>query len=261
MPSESGETMIAARYFQHLSRSAMEFLSLSPDADIYQLIAIRLRELLGDAIVAVASYDSRTRVLRQEALEGVGSLLESVTNLAGRPVKGFSSVVNAETEAKNRLGRLVKVEEGLYEGLLRTVPKGVTRTMERLMGIREVYGMGCVAGGECFGCVLFCLRSGAQLPPAEVVEAHVNQAAVAMQRRRAEVALRASEERYLALMERAADSYLVLSTAGIILYANNAVCRVVGYPREELVGRSVSDFIDPSDIANRPLPLGSVQPR
>ncbi len=67
--------------------------------------------------------------------------------------------------------------------------------------------------------------------------------------KKTEQALRASEERIRTLMEKVPDGVGVLSMDGRILYANPAICAMLGYSAEELAGRRVSDFQHPEDRA------------
>lgn len=65
--------------------------------------------------------------------------------------------------------------------------------------------------------------------------------------RNAETALRASEQRFRSLIEKSSDAIALLDTEGVILYAGPSSERVLGYGAEELIGRSVLEFIHPDD--------------
>jgi hypothetical protein len=70
------------------------------------------------------------------------------------------------------------------------------------------------------------------------------------ERKRAGEALRDSEERYRTLFKKAAEGILVAGTeTKKFLYANPAVCRMLGYTEEELAGLSVRDIHPPEDMA------------
>jgi PAS domain S-box-containing protein len=58
--------------------------------------------------------------------------------------------------------------------------------------------------------------------------------------------LKVSEERYRVIVERIEDGYfeIDLSRKGRYAFVNDAFCRIVGYSREELIGRSYTDFYD-----------------
>ena len=67
-----------------------------------------------------------------------------------------------------------------------------------------------------------------------------------VRRRRYEASLRKSKERYQDLYDNAPDMYLSIDAKTTrILACNNTVVRMLGYPRDEIVGRSVVEFYHP----------------
>jgi len=68
------------------------------------------------------------------------------------------------------------------------------------------------------------------------------------ERKRAEKALRASEERLRAMFQCAAEGILVSNFETLeLVYANPALCRMMGYTDKELTGMRVSDLHRPED--------------
>ena len=64
------------------------------------------------------------------------------------------------------------------------------------------------------------------------------------ERKRAEGALRASEERFRTLVDHATDAFGLVDDRGIIIDVNREACESRGYRREEMIGMSVSE-VDP----------------
>jgi PAS domain S-box-containing protein len=62
-------------------------------------------------------------------------------------------------------------------------------------------------------------------------------------RKRAEEALRESEERYRRIVETAQEGIWVIDAEGKVSYANERVAEMLGYPQAEVVGRPVDDFV------------------
>jgi PAS domain S-box-containing protein len=69
------------------------------------------------------------------------------------------------------------------------------------------------------------------------------------ERKRGEEALQRSEQHFRALIENGSDVITELDTQGTIRYESPSVERELGYPPDELIGRSLFDFIHPDDIA------------
>jgi PAS domain S-box-containing protein len=68
------------------------------------------------------------------------------------------------------------------------------------------------------------------------------------ERRQAVEALRQSEERYRTMLEEMEDSYFEVDLGGHLSFFTDAVCRDLGYSREELMGKSYKDFTAEEDI-------------
>jgi PAS domain S-box-containing protein len=66
-------------------------------------------------------------------------------------------------------------------------------------------------------------------------------------RKRAEAALRESEERFRQTFELAASGMAHVTLDGHLLRVNRSLCQILGYSREELVGRSVKELSHPDD--------------
>jgi PAS domain S-box-containing protein len=68
-------------------------------------------------------------------------------------------------------------------------------------------------------------------------------------RKRAEEALRLSEEQYRAVYSQAATGIAEADLSGRFVRANDRFCEIVGYPRDELIGVRFSDLTHPDDRA------------
>ncbi|MFO8010121.1 MAG: PAS domain S-box protein [Dehalococcoidia bacterium] len=69
------------------------------------------------------------------------------------------------------------------------------------------------------------------------------------EQKRAEEALRQSETRYRQLFDYAPDGVMILDGDGRILECSHSAMLLYGYPREEMIGSKVTDFMHPASIA------------
>ena len=66
-----------------------------------------------------------------------------------------------------------------------------------------------------------------------------------VQRRKAEEALRASEEKYRAIVENIRDGYCEVGSEGVITFANRAMAEITGYSMAEIVGKHRGELVAP----------------
>jgi two-component system, cell cycle sensor histidine kinase and response regulator CckA len=67
-------------------------------------------------------------------------------------------------------------------------------------------------------------------------------------RERAALVMREREERFRELVNQASDGIFVADRDGRYLDVNSAGCRLLGCEREEIVGKTIVDFIPPEDL-------------
>jgi PAS domain S-box-containing protein len=67
------------------------------------------------------------------------------------------------------------------------------------------------------------------------------------ERRRAEAALKASEQRFRALIENSADAITLFDATGKVVYDSPAAPGMLGYAPDELVGQSFLEYVHPDD--------------
>jgi len=63
-------------------------------------------------------------------------------------------------------------------------------------------------------------------------------------RKQAEEALRESEEKYRTILENMQEGYFEVDLAGNFTFFNDALYRILGYPRDELMGRNNREYMD-----------------
>lgn len=70
---------------------------------------------------------------------------------------------------------------------------------------------------------------------------------VRKKRKETEEALRRSEERYRTILENIEDGFFEVDLAGNLTYFNDAVCRMLGYSRDELLGMNNRQYSSPEN--------------
>ncbi|HEY7136045.1 MAG TPA: EAL domain-containing protein [Acidimicrobiia bacterium] len=81
-----------------------------------------------------------------------------------------------------------------------------------------------------------------------VISGHVITVRDVTERRQTALALAEAQERFRAAFEQAPIGMVLTTTAGLILRANYAIARMIGYTAEELVGMTMLDLTHPDDL-------------
>jgi PAS domain S-box-containing protein len=76
------------------------------------------------------------------------------------------------------------------------------------------------------------------------------QAADLIHQKRAEEALRSSEERYRQLVETASEGILQIDHSFLIIDLNERMAQMLGYPKDAIMGQYYSEFMSPEEMAD-----------
>jgi PAS domain S-box-containing protein len=80
-------------------------------------------------------------------------------------------------------------------------------------------------------------------------------------RKQAEMALRESEARFRSIFESVNDAIWILDPAGYLLQVNAVAAELLGYTREAMCGKHVSEFLSPDEAAEVSARLGHIRER
>jgi PAS domain S-box-containing protein len=171
-----------------LSRTAMDFVRLDLEDDIYEYIGERIYELFAKtAIVAVTAYDNELLHFTLKSIHGLSPIargyLRHTCDLDPANVSGQFS-----QRAYDMLlsGRFQKLPGGFVEICQVYLPSEIAKKIEEQLGLGEVYVVGFQRSGKIFGGVVLIQQEKTTELNHEILTAFVGQAAVAIERRRAQ---------------------------------------------------------------------------
>ncbi len=211
-----------------LSKAAIQFVDFPFDKDIYTFIGEVLQEFVGKkSIIVINSINEEKDILTTRTVIGLGKLSDKVAGFLGKQPVGMT--FNAKDEGLIKLydGKLHSNQEGLYGVLLKTVPKIVCNSIEKLFNLKEIYLIGFTKEKELSGtAVIFLEKNAEKLKNKQIIETFIKQASIAIQKRQAEEALHESEKQLQTLINSMPDFVCFKDGDGCWLMANEAAIRI-----------------------------------
>ena len=210
--------------------------------EIYEHFAEEVKKLIPFDRIAINTINYEDETVIVAYVTGVdvkdrlkGTAIPLVGTLAGEVVRTRKSMVIQAEDPKKVTDR--------FPGLL----------VSFQAGIRSLMAIPLISKDEVVGALHFhSTKSNAyhekDLRLAEEVgnqiAGAISNAQLFIERRKAEEALRQSEEKYRTILESIEDGYYEVDLAGKYTFFNDSMCRIYGYSREEFMGISYRQYTD-----------------
>lgn len=162
-----------------LSRTAMDLIEMDCDTDIFQYIGETIMGISDCAFVATVIFDTNTDSATVRSIAAKPGNLKVLQKLGINPI----GMTFSRDPEKKVFG--TRLEEGppIFFHLSHRLPEKVCRSLEKCLGIEKNYIMKLGHLDQYFGTVVIVLERGKDLANKELLEAFINQAAVALLRR------------------------------------------------------------------------------
>jgi len=256
-----GREMEHISEMKFLADTAMDFVEFPLEKDIFQYIGEKIQGIIGNAIVYVNEFDKERDGFVVRYLEGFGNNFKKVLSIVGKdPTKMVYKIGGSEISGeKSRVfvkegkaillsGKLTKWPGGFTEMSSRYVSKSASRIIKKLFNLGELYMIGISRKGEILGEVVILLRGQKEIKNVDFIETFVKQAAIALQRKNAEEALRQSRQEFISIFRDNPEAIVYVDEKGIILDVNLRFSKLFGYSLKEIKGKNInSGIIHPPD--------------
>ena len=200
-------------------------------------------EITKPAIVLVLTQiDEDT--LRLEGIHGLANgALEKVNTMIGRSLlKAQQFVIEDRFKEIYNKRRLTHHPGGLVNFAINQVPERISKKIESIFNIHDVYTIGLEGNHSVLGCIYILTQMPGQKLPVDLIESYTFQLALALEKNSFARNLIESEKRFQTIFEYAPDAYYVNDLKGNIVAGNLAAEKIVGRPREELIGRNMREL-------------------
>jgi signal transduction histidine kinase len=215
-------TSLQAKSLAAVSELAIELAAAPPSADLLELIAEKCKSISGALAVVIATYDASSSALTARYIASNSQILAQVNKLLGRNIVGLRSPVSPELY-QEMVAEIVRIEKDLTAATFGAIPRPIGAAIQQVLGIDRFAGLALHYGGELMGTVVMAISRGQRTLSNDTLMIFAHLAAVSLQRRHTEEALRKSEEMYRMMEEavrRRAYELDMLNRAGQALNAS-----------------------------------------
>jgi len=169
-----------------LSRSALECINLSPDADIYGFFAKKLSLLLPGYKIILSEFSEEENLATVKAVEVGDDLLSTVVKILGRNLIGMKSPIPPNGRQELMGTGIVTGPKGTFDIAGGSIPKAVCSMLDKVLHIGTIYGMGISTENQLYGNVVMISPQGTVLEDSSMLESFIRQTSVAIQKRLAD---------------------------------------------------------------------------
>ncbi|MCK5169331.1 MAG: PAS domain S-box protein, partial [Bacteroidales bacterium] len=133
-----------------LSNSALTFLSLTLNDDIFDFIGKQLYHFLPNCLIFANDYNNNTKQLIVKNFQGVSTILEKILSVLGKHPVGMKLRAGDPTlDLKN--GRLNKIKLKDFRNHIENTPAFLFDQVCKLLNIEDVFNIGLAVDNKFYG--------------------------------------------------------------------------------------------------------------
>ena len=194
---------------QLVTETQMSLAQATAIDEVYDLVGKKIKEMIPEGIVGTTTVDEVRQVIYISNLYGAGpTLFDLIKKFNIDPRKIAFPLKEAPDYELGifRSGKLQLFEGGLYTLLMKQIPKGICRVVEKQLKINQIRMMGLISDGRHFGGVAI-LSEGDLSPYTTAIESIVFQATQVIKRLRSDEVKALSEARLRSTFDAIEDGY------------------------------------------------------
>ena len=174
---------------ESLARTTARMLEPLSMADLFKIAADQIHAFAKDAVVAFCEFDPQNQKIVVREIRCTPEERERLVRILGRDPEGFALDFPEEVRALMLPGKLGLVQGGLHGLAVGQPPASLVAWIEKELNIADILAMPCSAEGEILGALAVLTHERGTVLNKNLIESVVNQAALAIKRKRVEDAL------------------------------------------------------------------------
>ncbi len=203
--------------------------------DVFQMVFEASCKLLPTCYIVLSKVDNEKKKGILVDWYGFDKYAGWITQLIKMKPFHFKTPLAKETieEMIYNKGKLVKIEQGLYKFMAKTLPSSICTLIERTLEIKNIYHIGFTEGHSYTGGLTLLSRGPIATSKAEIIEIMVKQASQAMEKINALTESRQSQEKLRTVLEDSPLGLAEINERGYLLASNKAFKNLLGWSSSE----------------------------
>lgn len=231
----------------NLNRFMLEQTEINAYDRLVDSIVAQLDILLKPVTTAYSEYDDQNKVLRTISIKANQKVINLVKNIVGEKIFLPVTPVNDDLYKEMLDGRL-EIVSSLHEATQGAVPEHVSILIGKALGIKCYLGISFVIDGRVYGTAVVVLKEQPEQHFLDILKTYAHFTSISLRRVLAEQALRASERELKTVTENMTDMVSMTDIEGKISYVSGSYYKLLGYKKDELLGKSVFEVVFKEDL-------------
>lgn len=175
-----------------ISEAVIRLTTVKSEDGVARILKDAVKKLLPRAYTGITFLKTYGEHVRLEKILGMENNLEPIMKFGIDLHNIDFPLGQTQILEENRVGKLKLAPDGIYGLSERKIPKNVSQSVEKILGIGEIYSIIFNWGGSHYGGFFIALRRDQDLKHKQTIETIAQQAFIAIQSIRAEEALKKS---------------------------------------------------------------------
>jgi len=244
--SEQNYRLLAA-YHKQLNDISLAFADASSIEDLFHKIAGNFRLLTGAIAVTFALFDQEEQVLKPVSLSTDPVHREKIESIFGRGIFDMQVPVSADLKMV-MLSQIFRRPKDLQELTVGVIPQDISKAIMDAIGCKQIIALAISHSKEVIGTCVAYLPGDQPVVQDDALITYAYISGLAIKRRRAEHALKESEERFRNMANLLPQVVFETDAEGNVTYFNQLASEMYGFsPADIDAGINVLNTIIPEE--------------
>ncbi len=228
---------------QTLSQTAIELSLLDPETDLFEFIAKKAREIIGNrGMTLVSDFNVESLEWHIRATAGFNNLVQKISSILGKKLTSLKGYSNKDYLARLKDQKLVELGTDISAVSHGTITGSVAKKLFQLINFRHIYTISFFRETVQYGNLSLVLSEPISNMEKTIIESFIWQVSSILQTKVAVKSLHESEKKYRLLMENTGVGIGYYDLEGNIILFNKQAAENLGGVPDDFTGKNILEL-------------------